>query len=211
MSLIDLFFYSFALFVLFITPGPVWLALIARVLSYGWAGAIPLALAVAFGDVVWAVLAILSVASISQSVPMITTLLTFVAAGFFIYLGARLWVKPPLIEDVAAAQSKKNQKPGRSLFMEGFTIGLLVIFSNPKAILFYIGIMPGFVDLSRLTPFDIFLICTASALVPFLGNMMLTALVIPARNLMQSPTAQKKLNQTSAMMMFGVAGLILLV
>ena len=95
--------------------------------------------------------------------------------------------------------------------MEGFTIGLLVIFSNPKAILFYIGIMPGFFDLSRLTPVDILLICTASALVPFLGNMMLTALVIPARNLMQSPTAQKKLNQTSAIMMFGVAGLILLV
>lgn len=211
MSLIDLFFYSFALFVLFITPGPVWLAMIARVLSYGWAGAIPLALAVAFGDVVWAVLAILSVASISQSVPMITSLLTFVAAGFFTYLGARLWVKPAVLDEISPEDGTKAVKTGRSLFIEGFSIGLLVIFSNPKAILFYIGIMPGFFDLTALTGFDIALICVASAVVPFFGNMLLTAMVVPARNLMKSAHAQKRLNQTSAVMMFAVAGLILLI
>ena len=43
--------YAAALFLLFLTPGPVWVAMLARGLKGGFAGAWPLALGVAFGDV----------------------------------------------------------------------------------------------------------------------------------------------------------------
>ena len=39
--------YSAALFLLFLTPGPVWVAMLARGLKHGFAGAWPLALGVA--------------------------------------------------------------------------------------------------------------------------------------------------------------------
>ena len=51
--------YAAALFLLFLTPGPVWVAMLARGLKGGFAGAWPLALGVAFGDVAWAVAALL--------------------------------------------------------------------------------------------------------------------------------------------------------
>ena len=41
--------YSAALFLLFLTPGPVWVAMLARGLEGGFAGAWPLALGVAVG------------------------------------------------------------------------------------------------------------------------------------------------------------------
>ena len=57
----ELAFYGFGIFLLFITPGPVWVALIARALSGGFAAAWPLALGVTLGDLVWPFLAILGV------------------------------------------------------------------------------------------------------------------------------------------------------
>ena len=42
--------YIAALFLLFLTPGPVWVAMLARGFKGGFAGAWPLALGVAFGD-----------------------------------------------------------------------------------------------------------------------------------------------------------------
>ena len=54
---VDLLLYAGALFVLFLTPGPVWVAMVARALSGGFGAAWPLALGVVIGDVLWPLLA----------------------------------------------------------------------------------------------------------------------------------------------------------
>jgi len=53
----DMLLYAGALFILFLTPGPVWVALIARALSGGFHAAWPLALGVVVGDVLWPLIA----------------------------------------------------------------------------------------------------------------------------------------------------------
>ena len=45
--------YFFALIILFLTPGPVWVALIARTVSGGAKSSISLALGVSLGDMLW--------------------------------------------------------------------------------------------------------------------------------------------------------------
>jgi threonine/homoserine/homoserine lactone efflux protein len=57
--------YATALFVLFLTPGPVWLGTAARALAHGWVvqiAAVPLVLGVALGDALWSVAAIFGLA-----------------------------------------------------------------------------------------------------------------------------------------------------
>jgi threonine/homoserine/homoserine lactone efflux protein len=39
--------------------------------------------------------------------------------------------------------------------LAGFLAGIAVILANPKAILFYMGVLPGFFDLTRINPTDI--------------------------------------------------------
>ncbi len=58
----DLALYAGALFILFLTPGPVWVAVIARAATSGFQAAWPLALGVVVGDVLWPFFAILGVA-----------------------------------------------------------------------------------------------------------------------------------------------------
>ena len=209
MSITDLYFYAFAMFILFLTPGPVWVVLLARIFSNGWSGGFPLACGVIIADFTWSFLAVISISSISEAIPSITKVLTWVAAGFFIYLAIKLWKKPSYDLKNIKLSNISSKFKFDSVYLESFMTGLLVNFSNPKAILFYISIMPGFFILNQLTNKDAVIIASISAIVPFVGNIILIAMVSPVRQLMKSPSAQKKLNQISAVLLFLVALMIL--
>ena len=79
--------YCGALLILFLTPGPVWVALIARGLSGGFQAAWPLALGVVIGDVLWPLLAILGVSWIIGIYGDFLTVLRYVAAIVFFTMG----------------------------------------------------------------------------------------------------------------------------
>ena len=209
MSITELYFYAFAMFILFLTPGPVWVVLLARIFSNGWSGGFPLACGVIIADFTWSFLAVISISSISEAIPSITKILTWVAAGFFLYLAIKLWLKPSYDLNNIKLSKVSSKLKFNSVYLESFMTGLLVNFSNPKAILFYISIMPGFFVLNQLTNTDAVMIASVSALVPFIGNITIIALVSPIRQLMQSPSAQKKLNQISSILLLIVAVMIL--
>ena len=209
MSITELYFYAFAMFILFLTPGPVWVVLLARIFSNGWSGGLPLACGVIIADFTWSFLAVISISSISEAIPSITKTLTWVAAGFFLYLAIKLWIKPSYDLNNIKLSKVSSKLKFNSIYLESFITGLLVNFSNPKAILFYISIMPGFFVLNQLTNTDAVIIASISALVPFIGNITIIALVSPVRQLMQSPSAQKKLNQISSILLLIVAVMIL--
>ena len=209
MSYSELYFYAFAMFILFLTPGPVWVVLLARIFSNGWSGGLPLACGVIIADFTWSFLAVISISSISEAVPSITKTLTWVAAGFFLYLAIKLWLKPSYDLNNIKLSKVSSKLKFNSIYLESFMTGLLVNFSNTKAILFYISIMPGFFVLNQLTNTDAVIIASISALVPFIGNIILIALVSPVKQLMQSPSAQKKLNQISSILLLIVAVMIL--
>jgi threonine/homoserine/homoserine lactone efflux protein len=78
---------------------------------------------------------------------------------------------------------------GREPGWAGFTAGLMVIAGNPKAILFYMGVLPGFFDFRTLTPLDMAVICLVSVLVPFVGNLGWAALFARARRWLADPVA----------------------
>jgi threonine/homoserine/homoserine lactone efflux protein len=197
----ELAFYGFGIFLLFITPGPVWVALIARALSGGFAAAWPLALGVTLGDLVWPFLAILGVTWILSVYGDFLELMRWVATATFLvmgYLVIRAAGKP-------IDRTSHLTRPGK---WAGFLAGLAVIVGNPKAILFYMGMLPGFFDVTRLTWPDIAAICAVSMVIPFVGNLCLALFVDRARRLLKSPDALRRMNQTAGVLLIGV-GLVI--
>ena len=93
----------------------------------------------------------------------------------------------------------------------GFAAGVAVILSNPKAMLFYMGVLPGFFDLSRVTWLDIAAITLISMSVPLLGNLMLAGFIDKARSLVASPGAIKRVNLTSGVLLILVGAIIALI
>jgi threonine/homoserine/homoserine lactone efflux protein len=197
----DLALYATALFILFLTPGPVWLALAARAMSGGFNAAWPLALGVVVGDGIWPLVAILGVSWVVQSVNGVMVILRLVAAGLFVAMGVLLIRHA----DRKIDTDSRLTRPG---MWAGFLAGIAVILSNPKAILFYMGVLPGFFDLSRVTRPDILAIVAISMLVPFLGNLIFALFVDRARALMTAPAALRRTNQIAGFLLI-VVGLII--
>ncbi|WP_417262496.1 LysE family translocator [Celeribacter sp.] len=194
----DLGLYAFALLILFLTPGPVWLAMLARALSGGFNAAWPLALGVVIGDVLWSLLAILGVSWIVSEFDGFLTVLRWVAVGMFLLMGALLIRNA----DKQIAADSRLTRPG---MWAGFIAGLVVILGNPKAILFYMGFLPGFFDLSSLTVSDVVAICAISAVIPLVGNLILGASVGAVRKIMTSPKALRRMNISAGSLLIFVA------
>lgn len=197
----DIGLYAFALFILFLTPGPVWMALLARAMSGGFHAAWPLALGVVVGDALWPLLAILGMSWVATEFEGVTVALKFIASGFFLWLGITIIRHA----DQQIAADSRLTRPG---MWAGFMAGVVVILANPKAILFYMGMMPGFFDLGALTWPDIAVIVAASMAVPLIGNIILAGFIGKLRGLLTSPTALKRLNVSAGVLLIIVAAII---
>jgi threonine/homoserine/homoserine lactone efflux protein len=196
-TLDQLLLYAGGMALLWAIPGPVWVALTARALSGGFAAAWPLAVGVALGDLIWPFAAIFGLSWILSLYGDFLALLRWVAAAVFILMGILLIRKPA---ERPNADSRLT-KPG---MWAGFAVGVAAVIGNPKAILFYMGVLPGFFDLSRVHAFDIAAILVVSALVPMLGNLGLALFLGRARALLSSPAAIHRLNLTSGILLIGV-------
>ena len=193
----DMALYAGALFILFITPGPVWLAIAARTLSGGFNAAWPLALGVVVGDIVWPLVAVLGVSWLVATFAGFMLVLKWVAAGMFLVMGLLILRHA----DKSIASDNRLTRPGT---WAGFAAGVAVILSNPKAALFYMGLLPGFFDLTKITTPDIIAIVILSMVVPLIGNLVLAVFIARARQLLTSPTAFRHTNITAGILLIGV-------
>lgn len=196
-SIYQLLIYALGMAGLWAVPGPVWVALTARALSGGFAAAWPLAVGVALGDLVWPLAAILGLSWIESSYGDILAALRWVAAAIFLVMGILLIRKPA----TPPGTDSRMTRPG---LWAGFTVGLAAAIGNPKAILFYMGALPGFFTLGSLTGVDIALIILISAAIPMVGNLGLALFLDRARQLLSSPESLRKLNVTSGILLIGV-------
>lgn len=196
-SLLDLLFYAGALLVLFLTPGPVWVALLARAMAGGFASAWPLAVGVTIGDALWPLVAIFGLTWIVAQFSAFMAVMHWVAAVTFVVMGGLL------IRHAGKRISADSRltRPGR---WAGFATGVAVVIGNPKAILFYMGVLPGFFDLTRVTWPDIAAIVALSIAIPLAGNLLLALSVDRVRALMTSAAALRRMN-------LGAGGLMILV
>jgi threonine/homoserine/homoserine lactone efflux protein len=200
-SIQELLLYALGMAGLWAVPGPVWVALMARALSGGFAAAWPLAVGVAVGDAIWPLAAILGLSWIEGTYGDVLSLLRWVAAAIFVIMGILLIRKPA----TTLSADSRLTRPG---LWAGFSVGVAVVIGNPKAILFYMGALPGFFALGALNTADIVAIIFLSMLIPMVGNLGLALFLDRARQLLSSPENVRKLNVTSGVLLIGV-GLVI--
>ena len=193
----DVLLYAGAMAALWAVPGPVWVALMARALSGGFAAAWPLALGVTLGDAVWPLAAIFGLSWILSVYGGFLTALHWVAAATFVGMGVLLLRKSGGVPQADGALTR----PGMGA---GFATGVAAAFGNPKAILFYMGVLPGFFDLTRVQGPDIAVIIAVSVVVPLAGNLALALFLDRARAMLATPERLARMNLVSGLMLIAV-------
>lgn len=200
-TLTQLALYAGALFILFMTPGPVWVAVIARSVSGGFKSAVPLAFGVALGDILWPLVALLGVSYLVSLYADILVAFRYAAAFILCLMGAAL-VRWP---DKVFSENSTLTKPG---MWAGFIAGFAAVIANPKASLFYMTLLPSFFDFNQINRYDMIAICALSFVVPMGGNLILASFVDQMRRFLASPEAVRRTNIWAGIALIAV-GLII--
>lgn len=201
MSLLNIFAFSLAMFLLAITPGPGVFATISRALASGFYNASFVVLGIVIGDIIFLLLAIFGLSAIASILGDFFILVKYLGGAYLLFLGNKILTskeKETNIKGIEELSWKKN-----------FLTGLLITLSNPKVILFYLGFLPTFINLQTLTTIDIITISTIVTIV--LGGVMLVYAysASSARNLFKSKSSKRKMNLAAGGVMITAGGVLI--
>ncbi|WP_370320237.1 LysE family translocator [Oricola sp.] len=200
MTLTGFLTYTLALGIAAAIPGPGVIALVARALGSGFRSTLPMLFGLALGDVVYLSAAVLGLAYIASSFGTVFMVIKYAGVAYLIWMAVSFWRQGVTAEKVAA------QTAGDAL--SSFFAGFMVTLGNPKVIVFYLALLPTFLDLSTVTPVDfaVLIVLTfailVAVLIPYIG------LAGRARHMLQSPRALKVMNRIAASFLAGAAAAI---
>ena len=190
----QIFLYFLALVILFLTPGPVWVALIARTVSGGSKSSIPLALGVSLGDMLWPFVVYFSLSLLISLYSDILLIFRYVASFVLILMGLQIIY----LRNKTLSEDHRLTKSG---FIAGFYAGFIAVTANPKASLFYMTLLPGFFDFELIGIIDVCLISLLSFSIPMIGNILMILFVAKVRSLLSSPYAVRMTNLISGILL----------
>ena len=197
----QLLLYFGALIILFLTPGPVWIAIIARTVSGGVKSGMSLVLGVSLGDLLWPIMAYFGLGLLISLYSDILILVRYMAAIILVIMG---------IQTVLASRKgiKANDDLTKSGFFAGFTAGLIAVTANPKATLFYLTLLPSFFNFGEIGLTDLAIISGISFAVPMLGNILMILFLAKAKTFLSSPSAVRVTNIISGILLV-VVGIVI--
>lgn len=189
-----------AMVILAAIPSPSVFAVVARSISSGFSRGLVMVLGIVFGDFIFILLAIGGLAAIAETMGGLFVLIKYLGSAYLIGLGIQLWRSQP--------QAIEVQKIKESSWFSSFLSGLLITLSDQKAILFYIGFFPAFLDLSSVSIVEIGIVMAIATIA--IGGVKLgyAYLADRARFLFQSSKAKKRMNAIAASVMI-VTGIFL--
>ena len=190
----QIFLYFLALVILFLTPGPVWVALIARTVSGGAKSSISLALGVSLGDMLWPFVVYFSLSLLISLYSDILLIFRYVASFVLILMGLQIIY----LRNKTVSEDHRLTKSG---FIAGFYAGFIAVTANPKASLFYLTLLPGFFNFELIGIIDVCLISLLSFSIPMIGNILMILFVAKVRSLLSSPYAVRMTNLISGILL----------
>lgn len=131
--------FSFAAFLLSISPGPSNLYIMARSINQGFIGGVAAAGGMAIGSFIYVLLTAMGLAAVFTYAPLAYTLLKIGGAIYLVYLGTSYLRATPL-------ETSMPQNVARKGLIKIFNQSIIVELTNPKTALFFIAFLPQFVS-----------------------------------------------------------------
>jgi threonine/homoserine/homoserine lactone efflux protein len=144
-----------AMTLLALVPSVSVLAVSARAASAGFRHGVYVTLGIIAGDTVFIVLAILGLHLLAEAMGDSFVFIKYLGGAYLIWMGLRLWR--------SGAGATTTQTQADTSATSSFMTGLLITLGDQKAILFYLGFFPAFMDLKALTVLDALIVILIAA------------------------------------------------
>jgi threonine/homoserine/homoserine lactone efflux protein len=194
---IDFIALALASFIFAITPGPGIVAVLATSISRGTAHGVAMSIGEVCSDMVYLLVAMVSLASLSASLADFLFVVRILGAGYLAWMGFKLIISAPIQEGTDSAT-----KGGLSA---SFATGMLISITNPKVVLFYLLFLPLFIDLSALNVSTGVMIMIIMFLSVLAGPLLVVAIGRKARDIATGEVSGRWVNRITGLMLIAVA------
>ena len=184
------------MFVLAIMPSPSVFAVIARSVASGFIHGAITAVGIVVGDFIFILLAMVGLWTISETAGSMFLVVKYAGAAYLIYVGMTTWLSKP-----SHTQEVRDIK--KFSWVSNFMGGLLITLSDPKAILFYAGFLPAYLDLSSISSTEIGIVLLSASIAVGGAKLMYAYLADKARLLFSRGWVQTAMNILAGSVMIG--------
>ncbi|MEO0664325.1 MAG: LysE family translocator [Pseudomonadota bacterium] len=179
-----------------VSPGPAVAAVMARAAARGVGRTLPFVTGLVVGDLVLLFLALAGLAALAQAMGPAFAIIKWAGIAYLLFMAWQLWRASPseagMPEDVTG----------------GFWIGALLPLGNPKAIGFYVAILPSVFDAGTLSWPTIAALVAIVIAVWWVVLAAYALLAAQARRFATGPKGLRLLNRASAIGLTGAAATI---
>ncbi|KQL48284.1 hypothetical protein AN963_00190 [Brevibacillus choshinensis] len=183
------------------SPGPEIAGLLSRALSGGVFASFTLALGIILGKLLMLTAAVLGLTALVEVLGPMFIVLKFCGVVYLVWLGIKKWKN-------AGRMLAVNEKPKPVNAIVDIGLGLTMTLSNPIAILFYIALLPGVINISGLTLNSYALLCTIIICVMTCIVVGYGIMAEVVRKLFSSANSKALMDRLAGAMMIGAGILI---
>lgn len=179
-------------------PGPDIVATVARALGGGFRASIPAAFGIAAGHWFLMSLSVFGLTLVAQVMGTFFLAVKYAGAAYLLWLAYKYWTAPVHAEPEIDAASLRN----------GFFGQLALGLGNPKAIVFFLALLPSIIDMRHVS-FTGYAALSAATwiLFPAIG-LIYAALAARVRTYLTSLRARRNINRTAAVAMAGAGATV---
>ena len=199
MTLLDFASLFLIAFVFVITPGPGTLAVFATSMSQGFMPAFYLSLGMVLGDLMYLSVVLFSLDLFAEVITPLMDYVRILGGLYLVYLGYGAW-NAHKVKLSSKARHKSNAKE--------FLTGLLISLTNPKVMIFYIAILPAFIDLSQVSLIYALEILATVGVGLIAGISAINITVGKIKKIFAKPDMDVRINKISGVIMMSVGILL---
>ena len=190
------------MFVLSIVPGPsVFLVIVKSMTSNLSQGLITIG-GIVFANIIFILLVVYGVGALVASMDGLYAIIKFAGSAYLFWLGIKLLrtkVKKAEIEQVTESSWHAN-----------FTAGFIVTISAPRAILFYVSLLPNVIDLTKARVPDVLLLMLIATVAVGGAKLPYALLAYRSSLFLQEEKPKRVINLLAGVVMILIGGVVAL-
>ena len=190
------------MFVLSIIPGPSVFLVIVRSMTSNLSQGLVTIGGIVFANIIFILLVVYGVGALVASMDGLYVIIKFTGSAYLFWLGIKLLrtkVKKAEIEQVTESSWHAN-----------FTAGFIVTISAPRAILFYVSLLPNVIDLTKARAPDVLLLMLIATVAVGAAKLPYALLAYRSSLFLQEEKPRRVMNLLAGAVMILIGGVVAL-
>lgn len=180
--------YLIATIILSVTPGPGVFSSLSSGLNHGFRMGVWNGVGMQAANFVLICIVSVGLGAMLVASATLFSIVKWIGVAYLLYLGIVTWRSPPQ----AFRQENDDAHAAKDVFLKGF----LVNITNPKGIIFYVAILPQFIDVHAPQAMQYGILAATTLLVDLVVMSGYTALAAKVLRVMRDPSRLRWVNRT---------------